>query len=488
MSMISTTVKEIDGKVKVDEARNVNFNGWYLATIVSSSGGAVSEPYLPVFAQLLGASDTTIGLLTGLYSLVNITQLIWARLALKVGNNKLFVFLGQIITALMFIPFAFLQTGLVVLLLFERFFQGIFNSATVPSLASLKSDYISDKDRASKVTKFTYLGLTGSFIGTILGGILFDYLSTITSSTETFGLMFIFTACIGIIGSTIFFFSVPSSTKFLPIRDTLNPVSFINRDLYNQKRSIKWYQQIKPYWKKFRPFWMFCIFGVVFYFGVYTVSPFFIIIEITYFQFSYLQASILTAVSVIIQVSISILLVRKNLMNKYGRRPFMFLGIILIFTFTILLAIPYYLLNALSIDMRFYICLFRWILLGLGWGLFNSTVAVLLLDIAHPQYRGLLIAAFNSLTAISMFIAPIIGGFLIELTNENLFAPFILRFTILLVSSFLFIKIVKEPEISGIELKPIRNVFPFFTRMSSARGPELGIAYGNEKIARKKHL
>ena len=130
--------------------------------------------------------------------------------------------------------------------------------------------------------------------------------------------------------------------------------------------------------------------------------------------------------------------------------------------------------------MRFYFCFFSWILLGCGWGLFNSTVAVLLLDIAHPQYRGLLIAVFNSFTAISMFLAPLFGGFLIEYFNNDLFAPFILRFLVLIVSTVMFILIVKEPQISGIELKPIRNVFPFFTRMSSVRGPELGIAYGNE--------
>ena len=174
-------------------------------------------------------------------------------------------------------------------------------------------------------------------------------------------------------------------------------------------------------------------------------------------------------------------------MNKYGRKPFLLLGMVLILFFTVLIAVPYYTINFTTVDERFYFCFASWIVLGCGWGLFNSSIAVLLLDIAHPQYRSLLIAVFNAVSGISMFLGPIIGGILIDFTGD-LFFPFILRFIIVFIAVFFFLKVVKEPEISGIELKPIRNVFPFFTRTTSARGPELGIAYGNEKMARKKHL
>lgn len=486
MTLSGTVVNDKINDEIIKESKGVNFTGWYTATLLTQSGGAVSEPYLPLFAQSIGATNSQIGLLTGLYSLVNISQLVWAQLSVKFGHNKLFVYFGQLLTALMFIPMAFIKIGYFFILLLERFFQGLFNSATIPSLASLKSDFISDQDRASKITKFTYLGLTGSFIGTLLGGFFFDYLNTKLTSLETFSLMFIFTALIGLAGSVIFFYSVPSITKLPPLKETLSPISFIDRDLSHQKSKIKFTMKVKNYIKKFRSFWLFTAFGIIFYFGVYTVSPFFIILEVNYFEFSYLQASLLTALSVIIQVSVSILLVRKNLMNKYGRKPFLIIGMILILFFTFLIAFPYYFVNYLSIDMRFYICILSWIVLGLGWGLFNSAIAVLLLDIAHPQYRSLLIAVFNSLTGIAMFAGPIVGGVLIDYTN-NFFVPFILRLIVIAVA-IVFFKVVKEPEISGIELKPIRNVFPFFTRMTTARGPELGIAYGNEKLARKKHL
>lgn len=473
-------------KFNPHNSQALNLNGWYSSTLITQSGSAIIEPYFPLFAQSLGASNSEIGILTGLYALINISQLIWAQLALKLGNNKLFVFFGQLLMIIMYIPMAFIKLGFFLLLLIVRFFQGFFNSATIPSLAALKSDYISDHDRASKITKFTYLGLVGSFIGTIVGGYLFDYLNTVLTSAETYSLMFIFSAIIGIIGTLIFFISVPSTVKLIPSGDTINPASFINRDLTHQKSTLKFSIKFKNYLKKFKSFWYFTIFGVIFYFGVYTVSPFFIIIEINYFQFNFLQASILTAISVVTQVSVSITLVRKDLMNKYGRKPFLFLGMFLILIFTLLIAVPYYFINYMTIDARFYFCFLSWIVLGLGWGLFNSTVAVLLLDIAHPQYRSLLIAVFNALSGVSMFLGPIIGGIIIDFTND-LFLPFILRFFIVFIAMIFFIKIIKEPEISGIELKPIRNVFPVFGRLS-ARGPELSVAYGNEKVVRKKHL
>lgn len=473
-------------KLHLNESNAVNFNGWYSSTLITQSGTSIIEPYIPLFAQSIGASNSQIGLLTGLFALINITQLIWAQLAIKIGNNKFFVFFGQMLMVTLYIPMAFLKLGYFIILLVVRFFQGFFNSAAIPSLATLQSDYISEHDRASKVAKFTYLGLVGSFVGTLVGGYLFDYLNTIISPEETYSLMFVFSAIIGFLGTIVFFLSVPSTTKLLPLRDLLDPVSFINRDLKFQKSNIKFSTKIRNYIKKFKNFWFFTIFGVIFYFGVYTISPFFIIIEIVYFQLSFIQASLLTAISVVAQVTVSITLVRKNLINKYGRKPFLFLGMVLILMFTILLAVPYYFQDFMSIDMRFYFCFISWIVLGLGWGLFNSTIAVLLLDIVHPQYRSLLIAVFNAFSGISMFVAPIIGGLLIDFTHSLLFS-FILRFVLIFVSILFFIKMVKEPEISGIELKPIRNVFPFIGRMS-AKGPELGIAYGNERMIRKKHL
>lgn len=484
---VSTSTNHKKRRIKIRDNKTANFAGWYTSTAFSNSSGAIAEPYLPIFAQSLGASNGEIGLLAGLFSLINISQLIWAQLAIKYGNNKYFVFFGQLITALFFIPMAFLKLGFFILLLILRFFQGLFNSAGVPSLASLKSDYISDKERANKITKFTYLGLTGSFVGTLLGGQLFDYLKTITTTSESFSLLFLFTACVGIIGSVVFFFSVPNTAK-LPINhDTITPESFINRDLSHQKSQISFTSKIRGYLKKFRPFWIFTVFGMIFYFGVYTVSPFFIIVEVDYFNFSFFQASILTAISIVFQVSVSIILVKKSLLDTYGRKPFLLLGVLFITFFTLLFAVPYYYMGSFSTEMVFYYCMAIWVVLGCSWGLFNSALAVLLLDIAHPGYRSLLIAVFNACSGIVMFLGPLTGGIIIDSTND-LFLPFILRFVILILGSLYLIKFITEPEISGIELKPIKNVFPFFTRMSSARGPELQIQYGKEKLARKKHL
>ena len=132
-------------------------------------------------------------------------------------------------------------------------------------LATLKSDYISDQDRASKITKFTYLGLIGSFAGTIIGGFIFDLLNSDPSKPESYSLLLLFTALVGILGSIIFFFSVPNSTKTPVLKDTISSMSFINRDLTNNKPRIPLHQRLLNYIRKFRSFWIFTLFGVIFY-------------------------------------------------------------------------------------------------------------------------------------------------------------------------------------------------------------------------------
>ena len=119
-------VKELEGK------DSHNFNGWYSSTTLNQSSSAIMDPYVPIFSKnIVGANSFEIGIITGIISLTNIFQMFWAKLSEKYGNSKFLAFLGQILSALIYIPMALLHLGEVFVLIIYRA-VGPFNS-TAPS-------------------------------------------------------------------------------------------------------------------------------------------------------------------------------------------------------------------------------------------------------------------------------------------------------------------------------------------------------------------
>ena len=78
-----------------------------------------------------------------------------------------------------------------------------------------------------------------------------------------------------------------------------------------------------------------------------------------------------------------------------------------------------------------------------------------------------------------MFVAPVIGGFLIDISSDIIF-PFYIRFILTILSLLFLIMFVKEPEISGMVLKPIKNVFTTLSRVSTTR-IDTFLNYGRKK-------
>ena len=148
-----------------------NYKGWLFANMLINTSGSTVDQFMPLYANFLGATNAEIGLLTGLYALINVSQLLWAKLSNAIGKTRIFVVIGWLIQAFLFIPIAFLKYGQIFILIVLRFFQGLFSSATAPTYASLQADHILEKDTATTLSQFTRLAMIGSFVGTIQGGI-----------------------------------------------------------------------------------------------------------------------------------------------------------------------------------------------------------------------------------------------------------------------------------------------------------------------------
>lgn len=91
-----------------------------------------------------------------------------------------------------------------------------------------------------------------------------------------------------------------------------------------------------------------------------------------------------------------------------------------------------------------------------------------LLDLVHPQYRMPLIAAYNSVIGLIMFIGSIGGGMIVEIF-PNITFVFLLR-TLLILFSLGFLYRVQEPDIPGIITHPFRYLFVKHTRLGTERG------------------
>ncbi|WP_455463320.1 MFS transporter [Candidatus Hodarchaeum mangrovi] len=436
----------------VNKPRKVNFNGWYLSNAIDSASKASVDQFLPIFATQLGASTSIVGWLSGLYSLVNIFQIVWASISVRVKRTSIFVVTGRFFSAIFYIPMAFLGVGQAFLLLIFRFFQGIFFSAVAPTQASLMADHIPSSKRAQRVNRITQGNLIGTLIGAMLGGFIFTLLSDDFKLDPqiSFLILFFWTAFLGILTAAIFQRSVPDADNLYKI----DPIIFINQNLtvHAKPSRLNFIEKISAYFEKFKTFWVFTVFVAFFYFAVNVSSPFFIILEIEYYHFSFFQASILTSLTTVVQFFVNLVIVKYNILDHFGRKFPLFCGILCLIFSTLLIIIPYY----FSVP-TFNWCFLAWIILGLGWGIFNSALTVMVLDLVHPQYRTTLIAVYNTFVGLTMFISPILGGFIIEFFL-NITIIFLIRSVLMIFSIFLLVY-VKEPEIPGMITHPIKYLY-----------------------------
>ena len=330
------TKKEL--QVQKNQKNSPNFNGWYTSTTLNQTSNTFVEPFFPLFARSLGASAGEIGLLAGIFSLISLSQLLWAKIINRINKSTEIAFIGQLISALLFIPYIFLHIGQIFYLMIIRFFQGLFVSATIPSQANLMADYISEKDRGRIVTKFTRLGMIGGFLGILTGGVLFTFIlaENYLSQKDAFKFIFIITGILGIFSSIIFRASVSDKR----VIEEIDYINIINRESHLSPSKLSFSAKISAYRKKFKNFWYFTIFAFTFYFAAYIASPFFIVLEIEFYYFTFFEAAILTSASLVFQILIAVLIEKYDILNVIGRKSMLNIGIIIIFSVSVLIIFP----------------------------------------------------------------------------------------------------------------------------------------------------
>ena len=277
----------------------------------------------------------------------------------------------------------------------------------------------------------------------------------------------------------IFYVSVPDYHRFEHIDSEILAIRNVYTATDHSKLTLK--EKTITYFTKFKNFWNFIIFAMLFWFGVYIAGPFFIIVEIEYYNFTFFEAGLLSALSIVVQIIIVIYLEHSKILDRLGRRIALYPAIFIAALTSIATIVPMY-----FPVQAFLWCIIIWLISGLGWGILNSALTILLLDIIHPKYRPTLIAVFNTIIGFIMFLGPVVGGIMTDFF-DNIVYVFILRF-LFMVCSIIFLFKVAEPAISGTLVQPTRYVFPRVLRHTAGRGPEIVLAIGDSKKIKAKHI
>ncbi len=140
------------------------------AILVSMIGFGLIMPFLPIYAQRYGATDSEVGMIMGVFAVVRlITSPIGGWLADKVGRKPLMVFGMLLYTVVMYLfgtattlPELFLYRG----------GQGAASGLVWPVAMAYVGDIVHERDRGKAMGLYTMMFATGSAIGPMMGGLI----------------------------------------------------------------------------------------------------------------------------------------------------------------------------------------------------------------------------------------------------------------------------------------------------------------------------
>ncbi len=194
----------------------------FITIFIDLLGFGLIIPILPTFSKELGASDLQIGLIAGVYSLMNfIFAPLWGTLSDRIGRRPVILF-SICITGFAYLLFANIN-GLLILLL-SRVLAGI-GSANISAAQAYISDITTPENRAKN------MGMIGAAFG--LGFIFGPPVGGFLKSTYGIGMVGYVAAILCIINLVMAYFSLPESIKEKnkSKKFTFKPISELAREL-----------------------------------------------------------------------------------------------------------------------------------------------------------------------------------------------------------------------------------------------------------------
>ena len=372
-----------------------------ISTAFISSGQGVITPILPIFAQQLNISISSIGFAVSIFAFARlIFNFPIGFIADKIGRRPLLI-IGPIINA-----FGILLTGFsfnLFFLLFSRFISGIGHGMyTIAALAYI-SDISDDSNRAKFIGMNQVALLTGVAIGPAIGGIL----------AELYGLRMPFYVISIVVAST-------SIYSLLKLPETFN---------YKKNKKVKNDNKKKLFFKllKSRKFFSIALITISIFFtrqgSRNTIIP---LLATSKLNITTGQLGIIFTLQAIIHL---LTLIPASLAaDKFGRRSVIIpsaLGTAIFLLFFI-------------ISHSIIIFLIASILVSITMALSGPAPAAFVVDIAPKEITGMAMSLYRTAGDIGFVVGPPLLGYVADAYNLEM-SLFINSILILLAVSYFFI-------------------------------------------------
>ncbi len=172
---------------------------------ISMLGMGIVAPFLPIYANTLGASSMEVGLVQSAFSMTGIVTLLFVgRLSDRFGR-KSFLSAGLIILAISSVGLMFAERPLHLIL--WRFVQGLGASAHLPIAQAYLGDITPEGDEGRWMGYFNAVLFAGVGMGPLVGGVLTDAFDIRT----TFLVMAVLNV-LGLIATLLFLKEMPRRT------------------------------------------------------------------------------------------------------------------------------------------------------------------------------------------------------------------------------------------------------------------------------------
>ncbi len=350
---------------------------------------AITGNFLVLFALFLGADNFTIGLVVALPALVTALVMIPAAYFIESYNRRRICYITAFISRVIWIPVAiipYLITGSIPILLLSIVISSLFSAFLSIAWASLVSDIVHEEVRGRFFGYRNKLCAIASLVTVMAAGIVLEFYPTLT------GFLAIFLAA-GIAGvlSAYYFFRFPNIEQV--------------------KRKV----EILPAMKEKR-FKIFILSVFVLQFGVSFAAPFMNVYILENLGGTYAWISLIIFVS-----GLSTIFVQKkwgNISDAIGHKY------VVAITSVLIAVVPLGYLFANSPEFLLPVN----IMSGIAWAGFNLAVFNYLLEISKRKIISS--ALFWTFSNVAIFIAPVIGGYIIDMPQITFINNFQLVFAI----------------------------------------------------------
>jgi MFS family permease len=353
-----------------------------VAYSVMSGGG---ESYFSAFAIYLKATTAQIGIFASLPPLLaSLAQLLSSWLGRLTGGRKAIIVFGAALQGICLLPLAVLPLlfpghAVAILIVCAVFYFAGANLAA-PQWSSLMGDLVPERRRGRYFGRRTRLCSITAFLALVFGGVILDLFDRNHYTVAGYLTIFIVAAAARMVSAYHLWRMIdpPGHTAALesPFRIGL--------------------------WRRLRgsPFVHFSVFFAFMQFGVNIAAPFFTVYMLRDLRFSYLEFTVMSATSVLMQFLT---------LNRWGRVGDAF-GNRYILVLTGLM-IP--LLPALwMLSTNYIYLLFVQAFAGLAWAGFSLSAGNYLFDLVPRARRATQMALHNVLASIGAFCGALLGGFL----------------------------------------------------------------------------